>query len=150
MSRFVFPFRAVLDYRKNRRDLCRQLLAQVLADEAQLIRDRKTALAAREGQLEEIRRLQRQPRFAVDAAAMRRYYAVQLAAHVRGLDERQRVVQQQVQLCREALTRADADVKVLERLEEKQRAAHIERVERRAQHEREDLWLSHRIQEAAR
>jgi hypothetical protein len=66
------------------------------------------------------------------------------------VDERRQLVAKQLLLCRQALSKADADVKVLERLEEKQRAAFIYRAEQRAQHEREDAWTSRWLLEKSR
>ncbi len=150
MSGFTFPFRALLSYRRNRRDLCRQLLAQVLADEAGLASERKRVLSDRTRQLDEIRQLSRPGPVAVDRAASRRFHSLQLLAQVRGLEEKRRVIAGQLQLCRQALAKAEADVQVLERLEERQRAEFLYQAERRAQHEREEVWTACRIVEAAR
>jgi flagellar protein FliJ len=147
---FVFSLTALLKYRKNRRDHCQRLLAQVLADDTGLSTQRQTLLAQRERQLEEIRGLSRKGHVTVDGAASRRYHSIQLLAYVRGVDERRQLVAKQIQMCRQALTKADAEVKVLERLEEKQRAEFVYRAERRAQHEREDAWASRWLLEKSR
>jgi flagellar export protein FliJ len=147
---FVFSLAALLKYRKNRRDHCQRLLAQILADDASLSAQRQRLIAQRERQFEEIRGLSRKGHVTVDGAASRRYHSVQLLANVRGVDERRQLVAKQLQLCRQALTKADAEVKVLERLEEKQRAAFVYRAERRAQHEREDAWTSRWLLEKSR
>ena len=78
---------------------------------------------------------------------MRRFHSGQLLGQLRLVEERRNLVAQQLQMCREALMKADAEVKVLERLEEKQRAAFLEDLERRAQREREEAWSSRWIQE---
>jgi hypothetical protein len=147
---FVFSLAALLKYRKNLREHCQRLLAQVLADEAGLLSERERLLANRDRQFEEIRRLSRRGRVTVDGAATRRYHSLQLLGDVRGIDEKRKLVAQQLQLCRQALTKADGEVKVLERLEEKQRAAFLYEAERRAQHEREDAWNSRWLLEKSR
>jgi hypothetical protein len=147
---FVFSLAALLKYRKNVREHCQRLLAQVLADDAGLLAERERLLANRDRQFEEIRRLSRRGRVTVDGAATRRYHSLQLLGDVRGIDEKRKVVAQQLQLCRQALTKADGEVKVLERLEEKQRAVFLYEAERRAQHEREDAWNSRWLLEKLR
>jgi flagellar protein FliJ len=147
---FVFSLAALLKYRKNVREHCQRLLAQVLADEGGLLSERERLLANRDRQFEEIRRLSRRGRVTVDGAATRRYHSLQLLGDVRGIDEKRKVVAQQLQLCRQALTKADGEVKVLERLEEKQRAVFLYEAERRAQHEREDAWNSRWLLEKSR
>ncbi len=132
MNGFVFSLSALLTFRKNRRDHCQRLLAQVLADEADLVSQREKLIAERDRQFEEIRRLSRRGRVAVEGAAMRRYHSIQLLGSARGIDEKRQLVAQQLLLCRQALSKADAEVKVLERLEEKQRAAFLYHAERRA------------------
>jgi flagellar biosynthesis chaperone FliJ len=147
---FVFSLAALLKYRKNVREHCQRLLAQVLADDAGLLAERERLLANRDRQFEEIRRLSRRGRVTVDGAATRRYHSLQLLGDVRGIDEKRKVVAQQLQLCRQALTKADGEVKVLERLEEKQHAVFLYEAERRAQHEREDAWNSRWLLEKSR
>ncbi len=150
MSGFVFALRPLLEFRRHRRNLCRQLLAQVLADEAALLADRQTALASRERQFAEIRGLSRRGHVSIERAISRRYHTGQLLGQVRVIEEKRRLVAQQMQLCRDALVKADTEVKALERLEERQRAEFQYRAERRSQFEREDAWMVRRLQEAAR
>jgi len=147
---FVFSLSALLKFRKNRRDHCRRLLAQILADEAGLVSERVKLLTQRAREFEEIRGLSRRGRVSVDGTAARRYHSLQLLGGVRIIDEKRRLTAQQLQLCRQALSKADAEVKVLERLEEKQRAAFLYRADRRAQHELEDAWMARRLLENAR
>jgi flagellar FliJ protein len=150
VSGFVFRMRSLLEFRRHRRGLCRQMLAQVLADEANLLAQRQAALASRERQFEEIRGLSRQGRVVVEGAISRRYHSGQLLAQVRTIEEKRRLISQQLQLCREALIKADTEVKVLERLEERQRQEFAYHAERHDQFEREDAWMARRLQEAAR
>lgn len=150
MSGFVFILRPLLEFRRHRRDACRQLLAQVLADDAALVAKRQTALASRQRQFDEIRDLSRSGPVSVERAVSRRYHSGQLLALVRALDEKRRLVGQQMQLCRDALVKADQEVKVLERLQERQRGEYEYRAERVSQFEREDAWMARKLLEASR
>lgn len=147
---FVFKLRSLLEFRKHRRNLCRQLLAQVLADEEALLADRQRVLASREQQFAEIRELSRQGRVTVEGAVARRFHSGQLLVVLRTIEAKRRLVGQQLQLCRETLVKADTEVKVLERLEERQRHEFEYHAERRNQFEREDAWMARRLLEAAR
>jgi flagellar biosynthesis chaperone FliJ len=150
VSGFIFTLRPLLEFRRHRRDACRQLLAQVLADEASLLAEKQTVLASRQRQFDEIRDLSRSGPVAVERAVARRYHSGQLLGLVRALDERRRIVGQQLQLCRDALVKADQEVKVLERLQERQRSEYDYRAERVSQFEREDAWMTRKLVEAAR
>jgi flagellar protein FliJ len=147
---FVFPLRALLSYRKNRRDLCRMLLAQLLGDERKLEGDRRQLTAARQMQLDEIRRINQRRPLAIDASAMRRYHSIQLRAQIGIIDQRRELLAGQLRLCREALTRADADVKALEQLEAKQLAAFLDETRKREQREIEDVWSARQLLEQSR
>jgi flagellar FliJ protein len=150
VSRFVFRLQTLLEFRRHRRDLCRQLLGQVLADESALLAERHNVLASRDRQFAEIRNISRQGRVRIEGAIARRYHSGQLLAQVRRIEERRRLVGQQLQLCREALVKADTDVKLLERLEERQRGEFEHQSQRRDQFEREDAWMARKLQEASR
>jgi flagellar export protein FliJ len=150
MNGFVFPFRSLMSYRRNRRDLCRQFLAQILAEDAQLVTQRNQLWGEHDHQFEEIRKLNKSGRVSVDGTAMRRYHTGQLQSRIAAVEQNRRLLAQQLQLCRRALMQADGEVKVLERLEEKQRAAFLYEAERRAQLEREDGWTARRLLEASR
>jgi flagellar FliJ protein len=147
---FVFALRPLLEFRRHRRNLCRQLLAQVLSDEAALLAEKQAVLASRERQFAEIRGMSRRGRVSIEGAISRRYHTGQLLGQVRLIEEKRRLVGQQLQLCRDAIVKADTDVKALERLEDRQRADFEYRAERRNQFEREDAWMARRLQEAAR
>jgi hypothetical protein len=125
-------------------------LAEVLADEAALLAQKQAVLASRERQFAEMRGLSRQGKVSVERAISRRYHSGQLLLQVRFIEDKRRVIAQQLQLCRDALIKADMEVKVLERLEERQRSEYEYQAERKAQFEREDAWMTRRLLEAAR
>ena len=140
MSRFTFPLTSLLSYRRHRRELCRQLLAEVLADDARL-RAEQDELAHEHGEvLNELRRLGEGGALDVDRAATRRYYAALVRRRIDASQGRRQLVANQLHLCRQALVKADGEVRMLERLEETRRAEHRSREERRTAHELEDLW----------
>jgi flagellar protein FliJ len=150
VSGFVFALRPLLEFRRHRRNLCRQLLAEVLADETALVSERHAVLASRQRQFAEMRGLSRQGKVSVERAIARRFHSGQLLGQVRLIEEKRRVIGQQLQLCRDALIKADMEVKVLERLEERQKGEYEYRAERQVQFEREDAWMARRLLEAAR
>lgn len=150
MRKFVFRFQALLRYREHQRDLCRQLLAGVLADESNLISQGNRLETTRQQQFDELRQLGQPGEVDVDKSASRRYYAGQLLGDMRQLQRQRDVVSQQLQLCRQALVKADQQVKVLEKLEERQRAEFRYFQERQAAKQLEDEWLAVRAKDFSR
>ena len=150
MKTFAFKFEPVLKLRRYRRDVCRQLLAQVLADDAQLVSQRQRLEFARERQLDELRALSEGGVVDISGAAARRYHSGQLAGEIRAVEYRREVVAQQIALCRQALVRADQDVKALEKIGEKQRREYEDEQDRLGARELEDVWSSARSAEIRR
>jgi len=150
LKTFAFKFEPVLKLRRYRRDLCRQLLAQILDDDARLVDSRRRLEDFRLRQLDELRDLGRAGAVNVDQSAARRYHSAQLAAEVRLVDHRRTIVAQQLDLCRQALVRADQEVKALEKIEERQRGEFVYEAERQAARELEDAWSAARAVEASR
>ncbi len=66
------------------------------------------------------------------------------------MDRNRSLIAQQLVLCRQALSKADQDVKILEKLEEKQREEFQYYEERREEHELEEAWLSGHLKEYTR
>ena len=150
MPRFEFQFAALLNYRRNRRDLCRQLLSQALADERELLGRRRLLEDSRGGQLDEIRNLVAAGQIDIDRAATRRYFAGRLLGEIGMVERNRSLLAQQLELCRTTLLQADREVKSLEKLEEKQRAEFIYQHERRMSHELHDNWQAARTSETLR
>ena len=73
MRKFKFQFESLLKYRRNQRDLCRQLLAKVLADDERLTAQRKALVQSRSNLLNELRHLGRAGEIDVSRSASRRY-----------------------------------------------------------------------------
>lgn len=142
MKKFEFPLESLLRYRESRRDLCRQLLAQILSEQTRIERDRQALQRRRGGQLEEIRQLGAAGNVDIDRSASRRYYASQVLGEIRLLERNREVVMQQLTACRQALVRADQEVKALERLRQKRKAEFLYEQQRREQHELHESWLA--------
>ncbi len=145
--KFFFQFESLLQVLQNRRNLRRHLLAQVLINDRALIEQRQEIERNRAGQLDELRGFGKTGEVAVDRSASRRDFAGQLLGDIGLVECRRELVQQQLQLCRTALVKADQDVKVLEKLAEKQRSEHLYRQERCAARELEDVWSSMQLTE---
>src|SRR5262245_51443657 len=120
MPAFRFKFESVLRYRKSRRDLCLQYLAQVLADDRALVTKREGLQRQQQSQLEELRAIGRVGRISVEGATARRYHIGQLSGEIRIVEHNRTVIAGQIDLCRKALAQAEKEVKVLEKLKEKQ------------------------------
>ncbi|HUQ69433.1 MAG TPA: hypothetical protein VM165_07925 [Planctomycetaceae bacterium] len=137
---FHFRLQSLLNYREHLRDLCRQRLAEVLAADAELVRQREAVLTTRGEMLTQLQNLQQQPRLDVDQAAARRYHAGQLAVEAARLQAARETLAEQIAQRRQEVVLADQGVKVLEQLADKQRQAAAEDQERREGREREEIW----------
>ena len=147
MANFRFRFESLLRYRKHRRDLCRQRLAEVMREEQNLLSQRRELEKERERLIEELRRMQSAGEVDVDGAAARRYYVGRLLTQMIGIEQRRQSLRREIAQCRQAVVRADQDVKVLEKLAEKRRAEFLYEAERREGLATEDAWSAARLGE---
>jgi flagellar export protein FliJ len=144
---FKFRYEPILKFRKGRQDLCRQLLAQLLAEDSKLARQRELLEHTRVDQLNQLRNLGQPGKLDVDKSASRRYFAGRLVGDLQLLEQNRNLLAQQLQLCRQTLAKADQDVKTLEKLRENQLAAFRYQTERRAMHELDEAWQTIKIGE---
>lgn len=142
MSSFVFRLESLLRYRCHRRDLCQTVLAQLLADDRRLVEQRTEYETQQANQLNEIRHLATEGSFDIDRAASRRYYIGQIARDIQQLEQHRQLVQQQIDLCQQTLLEADREVKVLEKLKEKQRLEFVTDAHKKTARELDDVWLA--------
>lgn len=149
MSEFRFRFEAVLRVRRHRRDLVRMVLARVLADEQHLRDERIRLEESRRDQLAEMQRLTASGRVDLDAVAARRWHAGRLAHEIALAEQRREAAERQVEHVRRRLVKADQEVVLLEKLEQRHRTEHFAAAERAAQLEREDVWSAGRFREGA-
>jgi flagellar export protein FliJ len=140
MPQYHFRLAALQRYREHLRDVCRQELAALLAQDAALAQQRDEFLRRRTELLAEMRDLQQQASLNVDHAASRRYHAGQLAADARLAEWRRQQLAALVAACRQRLVLADQGVKVLERLSDKQRTEFEAEQEKQESRQREEIW----------
>ena len=150
MKRFQFRLESLLKYRAARRDHCRQLLAQLLADDRALVDQKRTIGLQRDAQLAELRDIGRAGQINVDGAISRRYFAARLNAHSQAIEHQRTLLAGQLELCRRALSKADQDVRVLEKLKEKRQAEHQYEQERRSSRELDETWMAAHLEEFTR
>ena len=150
MKSFIFQFDSLLRYRRHRRDLCRQLLADVMANRRRLEERRAALEVERTDQLGEIRTLQQSGEVDVDRAAARRYYAGRMLVDMLLVDRDQEAVHEQLERCRQALLQADRDVKALEKLRDKQQAEFLYEAGCREMRELDESWMAGHLAEEAR
>lgn len=145
MSRYQFRLAALLRYRESLRDQCRQVLATWLARDAALADEQDRVEQERQQQMQEMRDAQQtRAELSVDRLASRRYRLGQLAITQQTLDSQRQHVSRQLEVCRQALVRADQGVKALERLSDTQRAEYLQRAELLEAREREEIWQAGR------
>lgn len=141
MKSFRFSLAALLKVRMHERDLAREVVADALRVERELIERREHVAHER---IEFVDRLRKQTTsigdLDVDAAVANRTYASQLAIEIAQMDHQRRVLQTHVAACRVKLVAADQAVKALEKLRDKQLAEFIADQERRQQRDLEEAW----------
>ena len=147
MAKFRFRLEPLLRYRRYRRDLCRQRLAEALREEQDLLNQRHALESERERLIQELREMQAAGEVDVDRAAARRYYAGRLLAQIAGVEQRRQLALRRILERRETLVQADQAVKVLEKLAEKRRAEAQYENERREGRALEDAWSAARLTE---
>jgi len=140
MTQFQFKLAVLQRYREHLRDVIRQELAELLARDAELARERDDALERRFETIHQMQQLQQQAALNVDQTAARRYHAGQLTAEAFDADMRRQQLVPPIAACRDRLIRADQSVKVLEQLADKQRREFESRLERTEERQREEAW----------
>ena len=122
MKKFTFKLDPLLKLRTNQRDRCQQLLAEVLRRDDELVHQRTQTETDRRTQIDELRSLGGgSGGVNVDASVSRRSYAGQLSGNIGHIEAERTTLSRQIELCRQAVIRADQAVKSLEKLAERQR-----------------------------
>jgi flagellar FliJ protein len=150
MNRFRFQLEPLLRFRRHRRDLCRQVLAQLVADDRALAAQQQAVERSRAELLDELRGIGKQGEVDVDRAVTRRDFAGQLVADAKLLQHRKTLLAAQLELCRQALLKSDQEVKAIEKLEDQRRAEFEYQNARRGQQMLEDAWSAARRRGPAR
>ncbi len=150
MKRFRFKLEAPLKYRQGRRDQCRQLLAELLADERERVQRRESLENQRTALLGELRDMSQSGSLDIDRAAARRFFAGHLTAEIGVALRDQQVVEQQIALCRQALRRAEQEVQSLEKMRERHLDEFRYQQDRAEARELEETWMATSLSRAAR
>lgn len=140
MARFKFQLDSLMKYREFQRDQCRQVLADVLKQESDLLDEIKQSQTEREQVSEEIRAGSIQGELNVQQNASRRFYLTQIDQKVRQFHLQLEQTRQQLELCRKAVQQADAAVKALEQLKETRLKKHEYLEEKKLEVEMQDTW----------
>jgi flagellar protein FliJ len=140
MARFQFRLAALLKYRESLRDRCRQVLAQLFQQDAVLAAEQQRIADERQQQLEEMRQAQVAGRIDVEKLTSRRYHSGQLTTDMQRVSQKRQELAQQLNLCRQALIKADQGVKILEKLSERQLSEHVLAEVRREARDLEEAW----------
>jgi flagellar export protein FliJ len=147
MKKFAFKLDSLLTLRMNQRDRCQRLLADVLRRDDELVRRRSETEKDRRTQIDELRTLgSAGAGVNVDASVSRRSYAGQLSGHIGTIEAERKALRRQIDLCRQALIRADQAVKSLEKLSEKQRSEFVYTQQSLEARELEQTWQAVRAQ----
>jgi flagellar protein FliJ len=142
LKKFHFNLEALLSLRESRRDSCRQLLAQLLNDENNLIENKAEVLRKKEASLQAIKEVSSTGVVDLNKISNNRYYINQLVNESLLFDQKIENLNNQISLCRKALVKADQEVKVLDKLKEKQRTLFLEAEAKAEARELEETWLA--------
>ncbi|HEY2251788.1 MAG TPA: hypothetical protein VGH74_12035 [Planctomycetaceae bacterium] len=149
MKKFAFKLDPLLKLRTSQRDQCRQLLADVLRRDDELVHSRSETEKDRRIQIDELRELgSAGAGVNVDASVSRRSYAGRLTGHIGTIEAERLALSRQIDLCRQALIRADQAVKSLEKLAERQRSDFVFTQQSVEARELEQTWQAVRAQAA--
>jgi hypothetical protein len=140
MAAFRFTLQAALNYREHVLELRRGMLAAVQAQINKVAEERSGVERFRERQIDELRGFVTTGAVEIDRAAARRYHAAVLTGELFRLDRHRDLLEQQREAVRRAVVKADQDVKVLEKLREKQKQDWTAKTIAREDREREDQW----------
>ncbi|WP_417378841.1 flagellar export protein FliJ [Gimesia sp.] len=140
MKKFHFQFESVLKMRRHKRSMCRQLLGEILQADQRLIDQTEQLKQHRTEQLQEIRVRQAEGRVDIDGSTSLRYYAGQLQTQIQSIIANRGVIAKQIGLCRQALAKAEQEVKAMEKLSDKYRDAFLYTQNQKEMVELEETW----------
>lgn len=140
MAAFQFTLLAVLRYREHILEHRQGLLAAVQTQIDQVIGERRGVEELRERQIAELREFVAAGAVEIDRAASRRYHAAVLTGDMFRLDRHRELLEQQREVIRRAVVKADQDVQALEKLRDQQKSAWTAKTLAREDREREDQW----------
>ncbi|HCS52898.1 flagellar FliJ family protein [Rubinisphaera sp.] len=139
---FKFRLESLLTYRRFQLDQCRQLMAEVMRDRANCEDSIGKLQSERDSSLETMRSENSSGQINVRRMASLRYDVSQLDRNKRELMSRIARYEHQLQLCRQAVQQADAAVKTLERLKEKQQKVDEAKQLKKSEIDLQDAWAA--------
>jgi hypothetical protein len=140
VAAFQFTLLAVLKYREHVLEHRRGLLAAVQMQIDQVAEERRGVEQFRARQIDELREFVATGAVEIDRAAARRYHAAVLTGDIFRLDRHRELLEEQREVVRRAVVKADQDVQVLEKLRDQQKSAWTAKALAREDREREDQW----------
>ena len=144
--KYQFPYTSLLKHRRYRRDLCRLLLAGILREQGKIQRQQELVRQRQQSQLSELKAMAEEGEVDIDGASARRFYLGQLRYEQAILQRNLELINGQIQMARDTLVKADQEVKVLEKLDEKRKTEFLYQQERRTAIELEETWAASRSQ----
>ncbi|QDU79117.1 Flagellar FliJ protein [Polystyrenella longa] len=140
MKKFRYQLDPLLNYRESRRDICRQVLAQVLAADAEQLQHKNEIQQQYQAIEQEVKQMGVGGRVEIDRISARRFHLGQLKTQIRVIDENRRLLEEKIKHCRQALVEADQDVKVLEKIKSRKLTEHTKTQIHQENLEREETW----------
>lgn len=145
MPDFRFELDALLKYRRHQLDQCRQLMAEVLADQSAHEQQQSELNEEREQTVNDVRQKIDAGKINISSQASYRYYMAQLDGQLRQVSAQIARTNQQLELCRRAVMQADMAVKALEQLREKRKTRHQQKELKQEEQQLQELWLNQKI-----
>ena len=140
MSGFRFRFDSVLKHRGTVRDTARAALADAQSARDAAAADLERAVRDRTGTADELRSLSAAGRLDIDALAARRLHAGRQSADLAAVHRSLAAAEAKLVAVRTALLTADRDVRALEKLRDRDRAAFAVRERRDAERALLEGW----------
>lgn len=140
MKKFEFKLAALLTYRENRRNRCRQILSQVLAEDQALIDQKNSIQQEYLATEQDLKQLGQNGTFDIDKASARRFHLGQLQVQMKQVDLQREQLQEKRELCRLAVVQADQEVKAIEKIKDKKLNAYEQHQLKIENRELEDAW----------
>lgn len=141
MATFRFRLETLKKIREGERDERRRRLAEAL-QALQIVEQKRQELRAEAARVQEQTRRASQPGTVdVNALISQQRYALLLSAQGQQLQEQAARIEDEIERRRAALVEADRQVRVLEKLRERQLAAFLEQQEKRDQKQMDEIAL---------
>ncbi|MCA8986300.1 MAG: hypothetical protein KDA78_01575 [Planctomycetaceae bacterium] len=139
---FQFRLESVLRYRRHQLDLCRQLMSEVLRDIERCELEIQQTLADRAEALQYLRQISESGQLDVRKMSTIRLEIVSHEKSERNQRNSAARYQKQLELCRQAVQKADAAVKALEKLKTRQLQQAQKEEQKRTDLTTQEIWLA--------